>query len=255
MQRARRLASTVIVAALAVGGLTACRAEPDVAAYIGTDGQITEAQVERVYDQARDELTAARAQVQRQNQQSGASTEPAPPVQMPFKQQEALNVLLTVDLLERAAARFGVQAAAEPTIEQVVQGSNYSANWEYTRLYARTFQLRAALLPKVPPAQLSDAELRPVYERLTAGGGDTTPYDQFKTQLSDANKQALQQSLGLRDALLKVVADEHVKLNPRYGDQQVVLLSANAGNQPLPLVEVSLAGPEADQAPFVTDVS
>jgi uncharacterized protein YneF (UPF0154 family) len=252
MQRARRLASTAVVAALAVSGLSACgRAQPDVAAYLGGGQKITEAQVEKVYDQAHDDLTASRGKIQQQAT-TGASADPAAPVEVPFKQQDVLNALLTIDVLEQSAAAKGVQPAAEPTVEQIAQGSSYSPTWEYTKLYARTFQLRAALLPKVTPAELTDAELRPVYERLTAGGaGDATPYEQFKTQLSDQNKQALQQSIGLRNEVAKIIADDQIKVNPRFGEQKLVLLSAQAGNKDVPLVEVSFAS----ETPFVTDVS
>ncbi len=255
MQRARRLASTAFVAVLAVSGLSACRAEPGVAAYLGDGKTITEARIAEIYDEARTELTKSREQVQQQGT-TGASAAAVPPVQVPFKQKDVLNALLTVDVLERAAAAKSLQAATEPTVAQIAQASNFSAEWEYTKLYARTFQLRAALLPKVAPATLTDADLRPVYDRLLAGSaGDATPYDQFKAQLSDANKQALQQSLGLRNELAKIVADDDVKLNPRFGDQQLVLLSAQAGNDDVPLVEVSFAGAGASEAPFVTDVS
>lgn len=255
MQRARRLASTAVVAVLAVSGLSACRAEPDVAAYLGDGKTITEERVEGVYNEALRKLTKSREQIQQQDT-TGASGEPVPPVQVPFKQRDVLNALLTIQVLEQAAAAHGVQAAAEPTVDQVAQGSSYSADWEYTKLYARTFQLRTALLPKVAPAPLTDADLRPVYDKLLSGsGGESTPYDQFKSQLSDANKQALQQSIGLRNELAKIVADADVKLNPRYGDQQLVLLSAQAGNADVALVELSLAGGGESEAPFVTDVS
>jgi hypothetical protein len=257
MQRARRLASTTVVAVLAVSGLSACRAEPDVAAYLGDGKTITEARVAEVYDEARDELAKSREQVQQQAS-TPASGEPVPPVQVPFKQKDVLNTLLTLDLLEQAATAKGVQPAAEPTIEQVAQGTSYSPAWEYTKLYTKTFQLRAALMPKVAPAQLTDADLRPIYERLLSGSaGDATPYEQFKSQLSDANKQSLQQSIGLRNELAAIVADDDVKLNPRYGDQKLVLLSTQgaAGSADVVLVEVALAGADASEAPFVTDVS
>jgi hypothetical protein len=255
MQRARRLASTAVVAVLAVAGLSACRAEPGVAAYLGAGKTITDQQVERIYNQARDQLTASREQIQQQDA-TGASAAAVPPVEVPFKQKDVLNALLTVEVLEQAATAKGVQAATEPSIDQIAQGTNYSPNWEYTQLYAKTFQLRAALLPKVTPAPLTDEDLRPVYQRLLAGGaGDSTPYEQFKAQLSDENKQALQQSLGLRNDLAKIVSDGDVKLNPRYGDQQLVLLSAQAGNADVPLVQVAFAGADGADAPFVTDVS
>ena len=257
MQRARRLASTAVVALLAVGGLSACRSEPDVAAYLGDGKTITEAHVEGVYNEARRELTRSREQVQRQDT-TGASAAAVPPVQVPFKQSDVLNALLSIDVLEQAAAAKGVQAAAQPTVEQVAQSSGYSPNWEYTKLYTRTLQLRSAVQPKVAPAPLTDADLRPVYERLTAGAAAGAPsYEQFKSQLSDENKQALQQSLGLRNELTKIIQDDAVKTNPRYGDQKMVLLSTQGGDTEIPLVEVSFAGTGtgASPAPFVTDVS
>lgn len=255
MQRARRLASTAVVAVLAVAGLSACRAEPGVAAYLADGETITDKQVTRIYEQAQDQLSASRKQIQQQGA-TDPSAAAVPPVEMPFKQKDVLNALLTVKVLEQAAAAKGVQAATEPSIDQIAQGTNYSPDWEYTKLYTQTFQLRAALLPKVTPAPLTDEDLRPVYDRLLAGGaGDSTPYEQFKSQLSAENKQALEQSLGLRNELAKIVADGDLKLNPRYGDQQLVLLSATAGNAQVPLVQVSFDGSDRADAPFVTDVS
>ncbi|MEU7907872.1 hypothetical protein [Actinoplanes sp. NPDC049118] len=250
MQRARRLASTAVVAALALGGLSACRAEPDVAAYIGSLGTITAAEVTQVFDQAENELTVSRDLVQ-QNQ-AGASAEPVPPVQVPFKQQDVLNSMLTVDILGQVAAAHNVKPAAEPTVDQVAKATSYSPTWEYTDLYTRAYQLRSALLPAVAPAELTDADLRVVYDRLSAAAPDqVTSFEQFKTELSEENKKALQQSLGLRDEVEKVVAAENVTTNPRYGPQELVLLSAQTGDAPLPLVSVSLGGTDASEAPFV----
>jgi hypothetical protein len=254
MQRARRLASTAVVAVLAASALSACRTAPNVAAYLGGGQTIAEQRVQDIYQQAEKDLTASREQAQQQAA-TGASGEPLAPVQVPFKQKDVLNALLTIDVLEQAAAAHGVKPAAEPTIEQATQGTNFSKDWEYTALYVRTFQLRAALLPAVTPAPLTDAELRPVYDRLVASGaGDATPYDQFKTQLSDANKQSLQQSIGLRDEVAKIVAKDDITSNPRYGEQQLVLLSAQAGTKDVPLVEVPLGGADPSAKPFVTDV-
>jgi len=250
MQRARRLASTAVVAVLAVSGLSACRAEPDVAAYLGANGSITEAEVDNVYDQAFDALTAARDQAQQAGQAAGASAEAVPPVQMPFKQHDVLNALLTVKLLEKAAAAHSVQAAAKPTVEEVAQSARLAPEWEYTKLYTRAEQLRNALLPTVTPAQVADADLRAVYDRLAAAGAtNLPPFEQFKTQLSEGDRTVLQQSFGLRDELVKIIADEDIKPNPRYGDQRIAVFEISGGVR---LVEVSLPG---SQAPFVTDLS
>jgi hypothetical protein len=258
MQRARRLASIAVVAALVVGGLSACQAEPEVAAYVGSLGTITAAEVTQVFDQAEKKLTAARDEMlqkqQQQQSQAGpsASAEPLPPVQVPFKQQDVLNAMLTLDILEQVAATHHVQPAAAPTVQQVAEATSYSPDWEYTNLYTRTYQLRSALLEAVTPVELTDAELRSVYDKLSAAApSEVGPFEQFKSQLSEADQKTLQQSLALRDEVAKVVAAENVKPNPRYGTQELVLLSARPADKPVPLVSVSLAGPEASQAPFV----
>ena len=61
MQRARRLASMVVVASLTVAGLSACRTEPSVAAYVGDSGRVTEKRVQQVWDDAQTALTDAGA--------------------------------------------------------------------------------------------------------------------------------------------------------------------------------------------------
>ena len=252
MQRARRLASTAVVAVLAVAGLSACRADPGVAAYLGGGETITRAEVDKIYEQARKDVDEAREQAP--PAAPGASSQATPPVEVPFKQKDVLNALLTNKVLEQSATAKGVQAAAQPTAEQIAQGSGLSPEWEYTKLYVRSLQLREALLPKATPAPLTDADLRPVYDQLLAGGAsDPTPYEDFKSQLSEQNKQALGQSIGLRNELSEIVAKANVKVNPRYGDQQLILLAAQAGNANVPLVQVSLAG--AAESPSVTDVS
>ncbi|MEU4215575.1 hypothetical protein [Actinoplanes sp. NPDC026623] len=254
MQRARRLASTAVVAALVVGGLSACQAEPEVAAYVGSLGTIATAEVARIYDQAEDKLTESRDALllkQQQQQPAGASAEPLPPVQMPFKQQDVLNTLLTLDILEQVAATHHVQPAAKPTVADITEATGFSPEWEYTGLYTRTYQLRAALSEAVPPGELTDAELRSVYDKLHAAApSDLPPFEQFKSQLSEADQKTLEQSLGLRDEVAKVVEAEDVKPNPRYGTQELDLLSARPNNTLVPLVTAPLAA-EGTQAPFV----
>ncbi|WP_198029026.1 SurA N-terminal domain-containing protein [Actinoplanes sp. N902-109] len=253
MPRARRLASTAVVAILAATGLSACQQSPDVAAYVGDD-TITQDRVQKIYDQVKDELTAARQQAQ---QQSSSASGGAAALTMPIKQQDVLNTLLSLDVLRRSAQAHGVQAAAEPTVDQVAQSRNFSPSWEFTKLYTETYQLRAALQSKVPPATLTEADLRDVYQRLIAGGAADpgTSFEQFSTTLSDQNKQLLQTYVALRNELQTITTDEKVKLNPRYGNQQVTLLSAqSAQGKDVPLVVFTFAG-DADEEPYVTDVS
>lgn len=259
MLRARRLASTAVVAALTVSGLAACRQSPDVAAYLG-GATIKQDRVERIYDEVRDDMTAAqlaaREQAAAAAAEGGASPEPAAPVQVPIKRQDVLNTLLTLDVLKRAAQTRGLPPADAPSAEQIAQEAGLSPEWEYTELYAETLRLRAALRTAVQPATLTDADLRDVYERLTAGGAGQTPtFEEFRTTLSPDNKTLLETYVALREELEGIAADQKIKLNPRYGDQQVTLLSANTdGGGEVPLVAVTFAG-SADEDPYVTDVS
>ncbi|OJF14699.1 hypothetical protein [Couchioplanes caeruleus] len=255
MQRARRLASTAVVAVLAVAGLTACQQSPDVAAYTA-GGKITEDRIQVIYDQVRDQLTEARAQAQRQGEASGATEELPPPV-MPIKQQDVLNTLLSVDILRKSAQAHGVSPAGSPTVEQVAQARNYSPEWEFTQLYAETYRLRTALQSAVKPAQLTEADLRDVFGRLVKGGAadPNSKFEEFQSTLSPENKSLLESYVAMRTELERVVADQKVKINPRYGAQQVTLLSAQgADGKDVPLVVLSLSGDDAEDA-YVTDVS
>lgn len=256
MQRARRLASTAVVAVLAVAGLSACQQSPDVAAYVGGK-TITEERVEDVYDQVRTQLTAAREQAQQQAGADGGAAEPLPELTMPIKQQDVLNALLSVDVLRRSAQAHGLKAADSPTIEQVAQARNYSPDWEYTKLYTETYRLRTALQSAVTPAPLTEADLRDVHQRLVKGGAadPSTTFETFQSTLSPENKALLQSYVSMRAELQKIVEDEDVKLNPRYGNQEIVLLSAQGQNgQDVPLISLAFPGDDSGEA-YVTDVS
>ena len=80
-------------------------------------------------------------------------------------------------------------------------------------------------------------------------------FDDFKRTLSEQNKALLQNYVAMRTELEKIVKDDKVKLNPRYGAQQVALLSAqSADGNDVPLVVLTLGGDDAEN-PYVTDVS
>ncbi|MFI5492721.1 hypothetical protein [Actinoplanes sp. NPDC051859] len=253
MQRARRLASTAVVAVLAVAGLTACQQSPDVAVY-SAGGKITQERVQGIYDQVQDQLVAERKKAQEQAEAAG--TEALPQPVMPFKQQDVLNTLISVDILRKSAKAHGVQPAAAPTVEQVAQARNYSPAWEYTQLFAETYRLRTALQAAVPPATLTDADMRDVYTRLVQGGAadPNIKFEEFSSTLSAENKALLQSYVSLRTELGEIVKNDKLKINPRYGNQEIVLLSAQGGDgKEVPLVVLRL-GDEAGDA-YVTDVS
>src|SRR5262245_14288794 len=105
MHRARRLAALVVAAAVAVPGLAACQAQPTVAAY-ATSGNITVAQVQRIYQDAlqKHQRDAAREAAQAQ---PGAPKPPAEALSLTGEQ--VLSTLVSHELLSKIAARHSVQ--------------------------------------------------------------------------------------------------------------------------------------------------
>src|SRR5688572_7651854 len=107
MQRARRLASVAVVASLAVAGLSACRSEPSVAAYVGA-GKVTETRVQEVWDEAREAVTADAAT--RPQPSPSASAEPDA---MPITRSDVVRTLVAVEVLAEVAKRENVTLPAD----------------------------------------------------------------------------------------------------------------------------------------------
>lgn len=255
MLRARRLASTAVVAVLAVPLLAACgRQSPDVAAYIG-GGTITEDRIESILGEVRADLTTAQEQARQNARANGASEAPATPVTMPVKRQDVLNTLLTLDVLQRSAKAHNVQAGTTPSVDQVAQARNLDPAWEYTKLYTQTYQLRSALQSTYKPAELTDADLHDVWARMSAGQATDQPYDQFAANLGAEDRTLLATYKTMLSELGTIVGEQDLKLNPRYGNQQIVLLSAQSqSGQDIPLLTFAFTGGGDDEA-YVTDVS
>lgn len=240
MRRARRLASTTVVAALAVTGLSACRSAPTVAVYIGNAKAVTEAQVQQVWDDTAKKLVAG--------PQTGQAV-------MPVTRQDIVNTLAGLDVLGRVVRQHGLTPTAVPT-EGIAQSLGLAADSTFAADFARYEGLIGALAGQSQPVQPTEQDVRSVYDRLRAAGGlssDVT-FEQFAGGLSDQGKQTLQGSFGLRRALQPDIEKLHVRTNPRYGATEVIVYAEPSQEGRLTtLVGVPLSS--ADTSAPVTDVA
>jgi hypothetical protein len=233
MPRARRLASTAVVAALAVTGLAACNRAPSVAAYIGNAKAVTEDQVQGVYDNAQAKFVS-----------DGKTT-------LPVTRQEIVDELLGLDVMREIAKQRGVPATAIPA-DTFVKYLGLPADAEYTKLYTELQGLVDAIGQQATAVQPTEADLRDIYNRLKAAGAQDT-YEQFTAGLTAAARQQIAKPLGLRDDLRAETAKLHITVNPRYTTPTVpifVIEDPNGGL--LALVDVAIGSGSAS-AP-VTDL-
>jgi hypothetical protein len=237
MQRARRLASVAVVAFLAVSGLSACRAAPGVAAYVGS-AKITEDRVDRIFDDAKTRAVAP------------AAGQPA----TGLARQDIVSTLVGLDVLRSYAKEKSLTAAALPTAD-VAKSLSLQADAAYVPIFTEFEGLLQAISAKAAPAQLTEADVRDVYQRLVAGGAlkDKQPFEQFAGSLAQQDQQVLQQRIALRNELQPAAAKLDIDVNPRYSSGITLLSASGATGNSVPLVIVQLG--DADNTVPVTDAA
>ena len=231
MHRARRLATVALAASLAAAGLAGCRSAPSVAAYVGQD-RISEDRVSAVYEEAR----------------ANAAGQESPAI----KRQDVVDTLVGLDVLREIARQRGLSPTAL-NADQVAQAIGVKANAEYVRLYSEYRGLLNAVGSGAKPAQPTAADLRDVYNRLTAGGANPNgaTFEQFSTGITDTDRQTLAQNIGLRNDLQPQIAKLNTVVNPKYSAPELPLVSTQGPNgQELPLVVLSFA-PSQGKPPVV----
>lgn len=196
----RRLTAAAGIA-VAMLALTACRSEPNVAAYVG-DTTFTEAQVTKLLDQV-------------------TSVPNAEPESLPNRA-TVVQLLVLDALCQRVAKEKNVTlppaAAPQPgqpelaTIQQRVQSCNQN-------------------LP-ASPVQPTDADLREVYDNGVAVGAidpadPAQSFEGLKAQLASGGQVA--QALGVRKVLTDASKAADVSVNPRYRTLSYPLLQFNQG--------------------------
>ncbi|MEU4245249.1 hypothetical protein [Actinoplanes sp. NPDC026619] len=232
MQRARRLASVAVVASLAVAGLSACRSEPSVAAYLG-DNRLTESRVQGVYDQAHDAVVAAAAK-----SPAGAAAT------MPITRNDVVRTLVSADVLAQVAKQQNVSLPADLTLDDYASSLHVPATTEFVQLYAQADTYVRLLRQGVKDAPaITDADLREVFDVLAANGQvqEGATFEQFKSSLQDSNVQLVQGAAAVRKEIAAVTDKLDIKVNPRYQPLGIPVLQFQTQNGDVrPLVSVPL---------------
>jgi parvulin-like peptidyl-prolyl isomerase len=241
MQRARRLVSVAVLASVAVAGLSACRSEPSVAAYVG-DTKVTEARVEAVFDEASKQAAAGGEQ---------AGQPPAPVI----TRTDVVRALLGAAVLERVAREKKVTLPADISIGEYAQSLRLPETAEYVRLFAQVDTYVRLLREGVKNApEPSDDDLREVFEVLVANAqvNASGTFEEFKSSLPPQNKQLVQTAAEVRNQIAEVAEPMDIKVNPRYQPAGIpVLQFQTAEGQVQPLLTVPLGD---DATNPVTDV-
>ncbi|WP_213452834.1 hypothetical protein [Rhizomonospora bruguierae] len=236
LRPAARLLAVVASAAVALAGLTACRSDPQVAAYVG-DRVYSVAEVQRIYDQAGRALAEAL-------QASGRTDE----VPLSITRVHVVQTLVGRDVL-RAVAQERQLSPVEVPVEQAAQALNLPSQAEFAAVYAEYQGYLQAVETRVEP-KASDADLRDVYDRLRAAGLEEAqqPFAQWSATLSEQNREMVGRTVATRDLLRPEIEKQRVAINPRYSPTEITLLSFDSK----PLVVVPLrAGATGDP---VTDL-
>jgi hypothetical protein len=243
MQRARRLASVAAVASLAVAGLSACRAEPSVAAYVG-GAKLTEDRIEAVWDEAHDKLTAA---VAAQPQQAGK------PVTMPVSRSDVARTVLSAQVLAAVAKQQSLTLPANMPLSEVAASLHLPENTEYVRLVAQIDAYVRVLREGVKnPPPVTDADLREVYDVLVSSGeiNAAGSFDEFKSSLPEQNRQLVQGAAAVKKQIGAAVGKMDIKVNPKYQPVGIpVLQFQTSKGEVRPLISARVGAD--DQAPVV----
>ena len=239
MRSARRLASVAAVASLAVAGLSACRSEPSVAAYLG-DSKITESRVTDVFDEMRDAVEAAGPPAQGQ---------PAAP---PITRAEVARVLVSAEVLPVVAQQQGVTPPADLQLKSYAQALQVPESTEFIRLFAQEDNYATALRQKAKGAPTpTEAQLHDVFDALVAAGQQGT-YEDFKAKFPAESVQVVASAYAVQGQIEQVTDKMHVTVNPRYAPLGIPVLQIQGQTgEILPVVEAPMGG---DQSVPVTDV-
>ncbi|WP_433374747.1 hypothetical protein ACQPZX_04605 [Actinoplanes sp. CA-142083] len=231
--------SVAVVASLAVAGLSACRSEPTVAAYIG-DTKITEDRVDAVFDETRAAVIPPK---------EGEQPVPAP------TRADVARAIIGADVLAQVGKQHNVTLPADIGQADAASTLHLRPDAEYVQLYA-TVKAYVTLLKQGAAAtgEPTEADLRQVFDVLVANGeADASQFAQFQSQLPAQNKQLVVSAAAVRDQINEVTGPLRVRVNPRYQPASISVLEFQTQNGAVrPLVTAPLG---ADDTAPVSAVS
>ena len=238
MQRARRLASVAVVAAVAVIGLSACRSQPDVAAYSDA-GNISVQRVQQVYDDAATKHDRDQARLAATGGAQPSPSGTTAPDKVALTGSDVLRTLLTHDVLVRLAQRHNVAIPPATALDQYAAVTRLPADSEYLRMLVETENLGVALAQSEPAGTLTAADTQDIYNTIKSQNAIApgTTVEQFAGQLSAEGKKALGAAIAVRNEARDDLNKQHVRLNPRYQVSELpVLVQRGQDGSPLTLV-------------------
>ncbi|MEV4618849.1 hypothetical protein AB0J74_09120 [Asanoa sp. NPDC049573] len=211
MLRARRLASIVVVAALGLGGLAACRSEPSVAAYLG-DRKVTDAQVTQIFDGAKS--TATPAADPTAQPQPGATPVPSPAV----SRQQVVDLEVSLDLGRQVAKDQGVQPVNAVTADQVATELGVPAESTYAKDYTEWVNLSQGIFAKISTSvgKATDDQLRGVYDALVKVKAIDAGFDLAQIKQAFGDGEFVAAAYQLTGMLEKAATASDTSVNPRY---------------------------------------
>jgi len=237
MPRARRLVSTVVVAALAGSGLAACNRAPSVAVYFGDKKAITETEVQRVWDDTSAKLIRGEDDK----------------LVMPISRQEIVTVELYLAALKELGKEKGFigqpvsMADAAPQLKMQPDAAFLTLYGEYQGWLSAAGQQEVAATQSSP---IAAADLRDIYTRIKAAGYPES-YDKFAAGAPQLAQQGIGAAIALRNDLKAKIAALNIKINPRYSAPTMDL--APYPNTKVTIVDVAF-GPDPVDDP-VKDLS
>jgi hypothetical protein len=219
LRPASRLLATVAAATLAVTGLTACRSDPQVAAYVA-DHKITVAQVER-------EFAAIHAAAKEASQ----------------TQKDVVDLLVALELGRRQVAEAKLSPPAEPGLRaQVAQVLGLPADLEYVGQFSEWISVLTVLQENLKQIPLTDQALLDVYDALVKGGllRPGASVEQVREAATNQMPQ-IQQAAGTSAVLFDQSNRSHTVINPRFLPVRV------------PLYLQTQRGPAFFSVPYLTE--
>jgi len=187
----RRLLAAVAVGALLMTGLAGCRADRNVAAYVG-DTEITEARVDEVMTSIRDVAPA-----------------------------EAYGEIRgrVVEMLVLTAAGTGYAETAgvqipEPAPEEFADQLGLPVENAYVQVLSGFLAVLNTVNGRAQSTAPSEADQREVYRNLLFNGEPLQ--DPFEEVQRFFTEEAIGTAVGTRDLLTEVIADGDVTVNPKY---------------------------------------
>jgi hypothetical protein len=212
----RRLLAVALAGALALTGLTACREQPMVAAYVG-DAQLTNADVEKIVHEFPADIQDAKAGQIRQS---------------------VVNAFVTREVATRIASERKLPIPTKNTdvFASRAKKLGISPTGGFFDLQAGASAAMKAIQSVGQAQAPTEADQRAIFDALV-NAGDVPPGIQFSDVQKQIDSPELRAALGLRPVIADAVHAYGVTVNPRYRPLSIYVSDLLAGPLSVPIDE------------------